>query len=123
MREYIRMHAPGAQLFLTLVTHRRAAILTLDDHRVTRFVSPPDRFQAEPGTTRHFTVALEPCRLGAGHYYVNFAVLAEETAGSTGRHDLVARFCDFEIIASEHSPSALVMHEARWSTAQERRGA
>lgn len=32
MREYIRMHAPGGQFFLTLVTHRRAAILCLHDH-------------------------------------------------------------------------------------------
>lgn len=32
MREYIRMHAAGGQFLLTLVTHRRAGILTLHDH-------------------------------------------------------------------------------------------
>src|SRR5262249_48297411 len=56
-------------------------VLTLGDLRVTRLVSPPDRFQAEASTTRHFTVALEPCRVGAGHYYLSFAILAEEGAG------------------------------------------
>ena len=34
MREYIRMHAPGAQFFLTLVTEYRAHILTADDNVV-----------------------------------------------------------------------------------------
>lgn len=32
MREYIRMRAPGARVFLTLVTHKRAPILTRYDH-------------------------------------------------------------------------------------------
>ena len=100
-------------------------VLTLNDQRITRLASPPDRFHSEPGVSRHFTVALEPCRLGAGHYYVNFAILPEDAAGPPARrrYDLVVRFCDFEIIAQDESVRTLVMHEARWSTADEGRGA
>jgi hypothetical protein len=95
-------------------------LLTLGDHRVTRLASPADRFHAKLGTTRDFTAALEPCRLGPGHYYVNFAILAEDTTARPAgrRHDLVARFCDFEIVADDHSTGVLVMHEARWSIAE-----
>ena len=112
-RGSVTCDAGGTYACLYLIT-----LLTLGDHRVTRFTSPPDRFHAEPGTTRHFRVVLDPCHLGAGHYYVNFAVLPEDGADPpVRRHDLVARFCDFEIVANDHWPGTLVMHEARWSIA------
>jgi lipopolysaccharide transport system ATP-binding protein len=113
-RGSVTCDAGGTYACLYLIT-----LLTLGDHRVTRFTSPPDRFHAEPGATRHFRVALEPCRLGAGPYYVNFAVLPEDGARFPARrHDLVARFCDFEIVAEDHWPGILVMHEAHWSIVQ-----
>jgi lipopolysaccharide transport system ATP-binding protein len=118
-RGSVTCDASGTYACLYLVT-----VLTLGDHRVTRFTSPPDRFQAEVGTTRRFNVALEPCHLGAGHYYVNFAILPEDgTQPPTRRHDLVARFCDFEIVEDDHWPSTLVRHDARWSIVQECGGA
>ena len=118
-RGSITCDASGTYACLYLIT-----ILTLGDHRVTRFTSPPDRFHAEAGTMRRFNVALEPCHLGAGHYYVNFAILPEDGAHPPlRRHDLVARFCDFEIIAEDHWPSTFVRHEARWSIVQECGGA
>jgi len=115
-RGSVTCDAAGTFACLYLIT-----VLTLGDYRITRFTSPPDRFEAEPGMTRHFTVALEPCRLGAGHYYVNFAVLPEDGAHPpTRRHDLVARFCDFEVVADDDWPSTLTVHEARWLISEER---
>ena len=105
----------GSYACLYLIT-----ILTLGDHRVTRLTSAPDRFHAEAGATRRFNVALEPCHLGAGHYYVNFAILPEDgTQPPTRRHDLVARFCDFAIATNEDWPSILMRHDARWSIVPE----
>jgi lipopolysaccharide transport system ATP-binding protein len=93
-------------------------IFTLDNKRITRIRSEADCFRGEIGMVRKVSMKLAPCLLGAGQYYISFAILMvdeRDVGAPQGRYDLVARFLDFEIFNTlDYRENALFHHEAQW---------
>jgi lipopolysaccharide transport system ATP-binding protein len=93
-------------------------VLSLDNRRITRLLSPIDQFPGEPGEVRQVIMALNPCLLNAGQYYINFAILTTDAlqAGTPlRRYDLVSRFADFEITRTlDYRDPTVFSHPSAW---------
>lgn len=94
-------------------------IFTLDSKRITRLFGPVDTFSSGKGKCKSGVVSLDPCLLGVGEYYINFAILPDNAmkAGTPmSRFDLVARFCDFEVTRIlDYRDPTIFKHPAIWS--------
>ncbi|MGI8527245.1 MAG: Wzt carbohydrate-binding domain-containing protein, partial [Pseudolabrys sp.] len=105
-----------------LACRYQITIFTLDSRRITRIRSETDSFRARPGVLRDVTMTLNPCLLGAGRYYISFAVLTSDERDigvPQGRYDLVARFLDFEIYRTlDYRDAAVFFHDAKWQIGQ-----
>lgn len=93
-------------------------LFRLDGARVTRLESPPQILHGGKGALVQAEVALTPCRLGAGRYFVNYLMIAAEDGVPllTGRYDLASKFGDFEIVRLlDYTEEPLFYHQSDWS--------
>ena len=93
-------------------------LFRLDGARVTRLESPPQTLHGEKGALVRAEVALTPCRLGAGRYFVNYLMIAagDDVPLLTGRYDLASKFGDFEIVRLlDYTEEPLFYHKSDWS--------
>jgi lipopolysaccharide transport system ATP-binding protein len=93
-------------------------IFRLDGTRVTRLESPSQTLHGPAGTVNRAEVALAPCRLGAGQYFVNYLMTAGDNGDTllSGRYDLASKFGDFEIVRLlDYTEEPLFYHQADWT--------
>jgi lipopolysaccharide transport system ATP-binding protein len=111
-RGAVRAELDGEVDFVVSIT-----VFTLAGLRVFRLTSPRTRLHLAKDETASFCARLEPCRLLAGNYYVNVNILpgSEFVGAPRRRYDLVARFCDFEVISTlRYTEDGIVSHPASW---------
>lgn len=92
-------------------------IFRLDGTRVTRLESPPHTLHGPKGAVVQADVALAPCRLGAGRYFINYLMVAGDERDHllSGRYDLASKFADFEVVRLlDYTEEPLYYHEADW---------
>ena len=93
-------------------------VFSLDNRRITRLLSPVDTFD---GISKGHQVrmALSPCLLNAGEYYINLAILPHDalrTGAPLERFDLVASFYDFEVTRTlDYRDRCVFTHPAQWT--------
>jgi lipopolysaccharide transport system ATP-binding protein len=111
-RGAVRAELDGEVDFVVSIT-----IFTLAGLRVFRLTSPRTRLHLAKDEIARFCVRLEPCRLLAGNYYVNLIIIpgSEFIGAPRRRYDLVARFCDFEVLSTlRYTEDGIVSHPASW---------
>lgn len=94
------------------------SIFTIENRRATNIVSSIYAYDGKAGNSRAVKAILEPCLLGVGDYYFNFAILPEDamrTGVALRRYDLVSRFCDFEIRSiMDYREPPIFTHPSKW---------
>ncbi len=107
------------ELLVSVACRYQVTVLSIDNRRLTRLLSPVDEFLDEAGAVKEVVVKLEPCLLQAGEYFLNFAILKAEAMKAgvpLSRFDLVSRFCDFEITRTlDYRDPCVFTHPSRWS--------